>query len=71
MLAKNGGLSRIFLQKVAKEAKVLTACAGEEETGDAVGEFWFVEVDEEAEGDVEEFHVTEELGFVDREHLFD
>jgi hypothetical protein len=40
-------------------------------TADSIGEFLFVEVDEEAKGDVEELHVAEELGFVDREHLFD
>jgi hypothetical protein len=32
--------------------------AGEDEAVDAVGEFEFVEVYEESEGDVEEFHVA-------------
>jgi hypothetical protein len=31
----------------------------------------FVEVDEEADRDVQELHVAEKLGFVDGKHLFD
>ena len=49
----------------------LQICTGNEQAGDAVSELFFVEVDEEADRDVQEFHVAKELGFMDREHLFD
>ena len=43
----------------------LAVGAGEDEAGDAVGEAGDVEVDEEADGHIEELHVAEELGLVD------
>jgi hypothetical protein len=69
------------LQKEAKVAKVdfvlwrtvdiLATGAWEHEAVDAVNEAKFVEVDEQAEGDVHELHVTHQLGLVDRENLRD
>ena len=38
---------------------------------DTIDELQFIEVDQEADGDVEELHVAEELGFVDGEDLLD
>ena len=38
---------------------------------DAIHQFKFMEVDQEAYGDVEQFHVAEQLGLVDRQYLLD
>lgn len=38
---------------------------------DAVGELEFVKVDEEADGNIEELHVAQELRFVDGQDLLD
>jgi len=39
--------------------------AGQNHAGDPLDEFHFVEVDDKPERDVEEFHVAQELRFVD------
>ena len=38
---------------------------------DAIHQFKFMEVDQEADGDVEQFHVAEQLGLVDRQYILD
>ena len=37
----------------------------------SVGQLEFVEVDDQSQGNVEEFHVTEQLCLMDRMNLFD
>ena len=37
----------------------------------ARSELQFIEIDDETDGDVEQFHVAEKLGFVNGEHLDD
>ena len=38
---------------------------------DAIHQLKFMEVDQQANGDVEQFHVAEQLGLVDRQYLLD
>jgi hypothetical protein len=42
-------------------------CSGQDQPADALGDLHFMEIDEQAEWNVEQFHVAEELRFVERQ----
>ena len=42
---------------------------GKDHPHQAVGQFQLVEIDDQSHGNIQEFHVTEELGLVDRQNL--
>ena len=45
--------------------------AWQDEPVDAIHQFKLMEVDQEAYGDVQQFHVAEQLGLVNRQDLLD
>jgi hypothetical protein len=49
----------------------LKISAGKQDTGNAIDEPWFIEIDEKTDRDIKQLHITQQLGLVNREYTFD